>query len=174
MDPKWLNRVWKCFFVNFKIGERRLYKYVNVTSPAWLDTLFSLNDQGRDTSSLESFWQFKDWGIWKKLKYQRCLWCRRLLKNLIILWYKRWLYTNYRQDSFIYIRILQIWGDWGVWGVWGDLSLSIWWDVMVMRVLIMCYLRWLSWLESGRLMRWLVVTVFNYVLSEVSEVSEMT
>ena len=45
--------------------ERRLYKYINVTSPAWLDTLFSLNDQGRYTSGLESFWQFKDWGIWK-------------------------------------------------------------------------------------------------------------
>ena len=34
-----------------------------------LDTLFCLNvqiiGQGRDTSELESYWQFKDWWIWE-------------------------------------------------------------------------------------------------------------
>ena len=99
-----------------KLEERRLYKYVNVTSPAWLDTLFWLNDQGRDTSGL---WQFKDWsirGVCGVGGYWRILWFFDIRDDYILI----------IEKIVLYLCILQIWGDWGVWGVRGDLSLGIW------------------------------------------------
>ena len=97
-----------------------------------MDTLFWLNvqiiDQGRDTSGLESFWKFKAWGLWKD-------WSIRGVCGVGGYWRILWFY-DIRDDYILnidkivlYLCFLQLWG---VWGVWGDLSLGIWWDVIVM------------------------------------------